>query len=139
MTNTPPTPTDISNAQTNLNNMIAFNTQFYSYGNSKILNAYALLSQTDNQDLGLQIGLNLLTSAMAALGGCAGFAGALAGNFAASMVAQYATKTPPCLAGEFADLISRFEVIDIGYICIGSIYLVSIASKICYYSISTFY
>ncbi len=109
MTNTPPTPTDISNAQTNLNNMIAFNTQFYSYGNSKILNAYALLSQTDNQDLGLQIGLNLLTSAMAALGGCAGFAGALAGNFAASMVAQYATKTPPCLAGEFADLISRFE------------------------------
>lgn len=106
---TSPTPTDIANAQANLNNMIEFNTQFYSYGNSKILNAYALLQQTDNQDLGLQIGLNLLTSAMAALGGCAGFGGALAGNFVAAMVAQYSTSTPPCLAGEFADLISRFE------------------------------
>ena len=106
---TPPTSTDIVNAQANLNNMIEFNTQFYSYGNSKILNAYALLQQTDNTDLGLQIGLNLLTSAMAALGGCVGFGGALAGNFVAAMVAQYATTTPPCLAGEFADLISRFE------------------------------
>ena len=96
---TPPTLTDIANAQANLNNMIEFNTQFYSYGNSKILNAYALLQQTDNQDLGLQIGLNLLTSAMAALGGCAGFGGALAGNFVAAMVAQYSTSTPPCLAG----------------------------------------
>jgi len=106
---TPPTSTDITNVQANLNNMIAFNTQFYSYGNSKILNAYALLQQTDNTDLGLQIGLNLLTSAMAALGGCVGFGGALAGNFVASMVAQYATVTPPGLNGEFADLISRFE------------------------------
>jgi len=89
--------------------MIIFNNQFYSYGNSKILNAYALLQQTDNQDMGLQIGVNLLTSATSALGGCIGFGGALAGNFIASMVAQYATTTPPCLAGEFADLMSRFE------------------------------
>lgn len=104
-----PTTTDITNAQGNLSNMIEFNTQFYSYGNSKILNAYALLQQTDNQDLGLQIGLNLLTSAMAALGGTVGFGGALAGNFIAAMVAQYATQTPISLSGEFADLISRFE------------------------------
>jgi len=106
---TTPSSTDIANAQVNLNNMIIFNNQFYSYGNSKILNAYALLQQTDNQDLGLQIGVNLLTSATSALGGCIGFGGALAGNFIASMVAQYATTTPPCLAGEFADLMSRFE------------------------------
>lgn len=104
-----PTTADTANAQANLNNMIEFNTQFYSYGNSKILNAYALLQQTDNQDLGLQIGLNLLTSAMSALGSTAGFAGALAGNFIASMVAQYETQTPLSLNGEFADLISRFE------------------------------
>jgi len=106
---TTPSSTDIANAQVNLNNMIIFNNQFYSYGNSKILNAYALLQQTDNQDMGLQIGVNLLTSATSALGGCIGFGGALAGNFIASMVAQYATTTPPCLAGEFADLMSRFE------------------------------
>lgn len=104
-----PSTTDVANAQANLNNMIEFNTQFYSYGNSKILNAYALLQQTDNQDLGLQIGLNLLTSAMAALGGTVGFGGALAGNFIAAMVAEYATQTPISLSGEFADLISRFE------------------------------
>jgi len=104
-----PTTADTANAQANLNNMIEFNTQFYSYGNSKILNAYALLQQTDNQDLGLQIGLNLLTSAMEAIGGVEGFEGALAGNFIAAMVAQYATQTPISLTGEFADLISRFE------------------------------
>ncbi len=104
-----PTTQDIVNAQANLNNMIVFNTQFYSYGNAKILNAYGLLNQTDNQDLGLQVGLNLLSSAMSALGGTAGFGGALAGNFMASMVAQYATVTPPCLSAQFADLISRFE------------------------------
>lgn len=104
-----PTAQDIVNAQANLNNMIVFNTQFYSYGNAKILNAYGLLSQTDNQDLGLQIGLNLLTSAMSALGGTVGFGGALAGNFVSSMVAQYATVTPPCLSVQFADLINRFE------------------------------
>jgi len=104
-----PSPTDVANAQANLNNMIEFNTQFYSYGNSMIINAYALLQQTDNQDLGLQIGLNLLTSAMAALGGTVGFGGALAGNFISAMVAQYATQTPISLSGEFADLISRFE------------------------------
>lgn len=104
-----PTSQDIANAQANLNNMIEFNSQFYEYGNSKILNAYALLQQTDNQDLGLQIGLNLLTSAMAALGGCEGFGGALAGNFIAAMVANYSSATPPCLNQEFADLISRFE------------------------------
>lgn len=105
---TPPSSTDIVNAQANLSNMIEFNTQFYTYGNTKILNAYALLQQTDNQDLGLQIGINLLTSATAALGGCVGFGGALAGNFIASMVAQYATTTPMCLAGEFSDLLNRF-------------------------------
>lgn len=104
-----PTPTDIANAQANLNNMIVFNTQFYSYGNANILNAYALLQQTDNQDPGLQIGLNLLTSAMAALGGTVGFTGALAGNFIAAMVAQYSTQTPISLSVEFSSLIERFQ------------------------------
>lgn len=63
-----PTDTQIQNATNNLKNMIQFNTDFYSYGNGKIINAYALLSQTDDKDLGLQIGLNLLTSAMEAIG-----------------------------------------------------------------------
>jgi len=104
-----PTSQDIANAQANLNNMIEFNQQFFSYGQGKIANAYSLLAQKDDSDLGLQIGLNLLTSAMAALGGTAGFEGAVAGNFIAAMVAQYATQTPPSLGESFASIEERFE------------------------------
>jgi len=104
-----PTSQDIFNAQTNLNNMIEFNQQFFSYGQGKIANAYALLAQKDDSDLGLQIGLNLLTNAMGELGGTAGFGGAIAGNFIASMVSQYAAQTPPSLGESFASIEERFE------------------------------
>ncbi len=109
-----PTPQDITNAQANLDKMIVFSTQFSSLGHAKILNAYGLLNQTDNQDLGLQVGLNLLTSAMSemkrtarCLHGLTKFS--TAGNFLASMFAQYATVTPSSLSVQFPDLISRFE------------------------------
>jgi hypothetical protein len=109
-----PTAQDIANAQANLNSMIVFNTQFYSLGQAKILNAYGLLNQTDNQDLGLQVGLNLLSSAMSEMKRTARCLHYLtkfstAGNFMASMVAQYATVTPSSLSVQFPDLISRFE------------------------------
>ncbi len=57
-----PTAQDIANAQANLNSMIVFNTQFYSLGQAKILNAYGLLNQTDNQDLVMKkiITMNIL-------------------------------------------------------------------------------
>lgn len=104
-----PTDTEIQNAKDNLKNMIQFNTDFYSYGNGKIINSYALLSETDDKDLGLQIGLNLLTSAMEAIGCEGGLIGAIAGNFVSSMVANYADKTPPSLAGSIANIEQRFE------------------------------
>ena len=104
-----PTDTELQNATTNLNNMIQFNTDLYTYGNGKIINAYALLSQQDNKDLGLQIGLNLLTSAMEAIGAEAGFAGATAGNFVSSMISSYAENTPISIAGPIASIEERFE------------------------------
>ena len=104
-----PTDTEVQNAKDNLKNMIQFNTDLYGYGNGKIINAYALLSETDDKDLGLQIGLNLLTSAMEAIGCEGGLAGAIAGNFVSSMVANYADKTPPSLAGSIANIEQRFE------------------------------
>ena len=104
-----PTDTELQNATINLNNMIQFNTDLYTYGNGKIITAYSLLSQQDDKDLGLQIGLNLLTSAMEAIGAEAGFAGAIAGNFVSSMISNYAENTPISIAGPIASIEERFE------------------------------
>jgi len=104
-----PTDTELQNATINLNNMIQFNTDLYTYGNGKIITAYSLLSQQDDKDLGLQIGLNLLTSAMEAIGAEAGFAGAIAGNFVSSMISSYAENTPISIAGPIASIEERFE------------------------------
>ena len=104
-----PTDTELQNATDNLKNMIQFNTDLYTYGNGKIITAYSLLSQQDNKDLGLQVGLNLLTSAMEAIGAEAGLAGAIAGNFVSSMVANYAENTPISIAGPIASIEERFE------------------------------
>lgn len=53
----------IFKVKTNIRNMINFNNYLNTQGNTKILNAYMLLSLSDNRDLGLQIGLNLLCGA----------------------------------------------------------------------------
>ena len=55
-----PTEAQIEKVKNNLTNMIAWNQQLQVEGNTKILNAYALLTLSDNHDLGLQIGLNLM-------------------------------------------------------------------------------
>ena len=67
------------------------------------------LSVTDNKDLGLQIGLNLLCGAFWALGGPFGGVGAIAANFLAGMVGAYAVTTPPSLQASFSSLILRFQ------------------------------
>jgi hypothetical protein len=56
-----PSSDDIAKMQTNVKNMIDFNNYLQLQGNTKILNAFLLLSITDNKDLGFQIGLNLLS------------------------------------------------------------------------------
>src|SRR3954452_6569834 len=55
-----PTPTQIKQVQSNLTNMQAFNDYVYNQGQSRVLNAYLLLSEQDSSDPGLTIGLNIL-------------------------------------------------------------------------------
>ena len=57
-----PTDTQILCAKNNLRNLITFNDELYVQGQTKILNAYALLTLTDNHDPALTVGLNLLES-----------------------------------------------------------------------------
>lgn len=103
------TPDQIVKVKTNIRNMITFNNQLYVQGQTKILNAYALLSISDNKDLGLQIGLNLLCGAFFALGGPFGAVGAIAANFLAGIVGGYAVSSPPSLQAAFSSLLVRFQ------------------------------
>ena len=104
-----PTADEIARVKTNLSRMQSFNDQVYNYGNGKIMNAFALLTQQDNSDLGLQIGLNLLCGAFWAAGGEFGPAGAVAANFLAGLVSGYAVSTPPNLNQAFSSIINRFQ------------------------------
>ena len=104
-----PTEEQIRKVKLNLKNMIAFNEQLQIEGNVKIENAYALLSLSDNKDLGLQIGLNLLCGSISAISGLAGPVGSIGGHFLDGVVGHYADQTPSSLGAQFASLLSRFE------------------------------
>ena len=67
-----PTPGQIVQVQSNLKNMQALNDYVYNQGQSRVLNAYLLLSQQDNNDPGLVVGLNILEGAFWAVGGSLG-------------------------------------------------------------------
>lgn len=104
-----PTEDEILKVKQNIRNMINFNNYLENQGNTKILNAYALLSLSDNKDLGLQIGLNLLCGSFWALGGPYGAVGAISANFLAGMVGSYAVSEPPSLQAEISSLLNRFQ------------------------------
>ena len=104
-----PSSDDIAKMQTNVKNMIDFNNYLQLQGNTKILNAFLLLSISDNKDLGFQIGLNLLCGSFWALGGPYGAIGAIASNFLSGLVSSYATTKPPNLEAEISSLLLRFQ------------------------------
>ena len=104
-----PTDEQIVKVKNNIKNIIDFNNYLNSQGNTKILNAYMLLSLSDNRDLGLQIGLNLLCGAFWALGGPFGALGSIVANFLCGVVGSYETSTPPSLNAEISSLLTRFQ------------------------------
>jgi hypothetical protein len=104
-----PTPDQIKKVQTNLTNMQAFNDHVYSFGQAKYLNAYFLLSEHDDNDLGLAIGLNIIEGAFWAAGSVGGPAGSFLASFLSGMVAYWMTDTPPSLNTAFAQNVLRFQ------------------------------
>jgi len=93
----------------NLNKMITFNKDLLNQTNMKIENAYALLSQTDNTDLGLLIGVNLLSGCFWAIGSMFGPMGNIPANFLSGLVSYYTTETPPSLNDLFSSLLVRLQ------------------------------
>jgi hypothetical protein len=108
----PPTPAQIQQVQTNLQNMQALNDYVYNQGgSSRIMNAYLLLSESDNSDPGLVIGLNVLEGAFWAIGGSLGPIGNFAASFLSGMLAWWAQAdtTPPSLNQTFASMLIRVQ------------------------------
>jgi hypothetical protein len=108
-----PTQTEILKLQTNIINMQSFNDHVYNYGNAKIANAFALLSQTDNTDLGNKISVDLLSGACYAITGLIEPIGTVAGSFLSSYVSGYYAAPPPSLNMAFSNLINRFQATSI--------------------------
>ena len=104
-----PTEEQILHVKSNLRNMIDFNNQLYVEGNTKILNAFLLLSIPDDHDLGFDIGLNLLKGAMIGIGAEGGIIGAIAANFLCGVVDSYTTTKPVSLNVQMSNLITRFQ------------------------------
>jgi hypothetical protein len=104
-----PTEAQIEKVKNNLTNMISWNQQLQVEGNTKILNAYALLTLSDNRDLGLQIGLNLMCGSINAINSLLGPVGSVSANFLDGVVGHYATETPPSLNATLSSLLTRFQ------------------------------
>ena len=110
MSNGGPSPAQIQQVQSNLQNMQAFNDYVYDTGASaKVLNAYLLLSEQDSSDPGLAIGLNILEGAFWAVGSEFGPAGNFAASFLSGMLSWWATNAPPSLNTTFSGMLTRLE------------------------------
>lgn len=117
---------DIDKVKKNLNNMISFNQDLLNNANMKLENAYALLTLSDNKDLGLQIGLDLISGCLSKLADLLEPAGPLRGeerhleagassdgpiaaSFLSGLVSGYSSNTPPALNDLFSSLLTRLQ------------------------------
>src|SRR5688572_26599783 len=89
-----PSHQQVKKVQKNLKNMQALNDQLYSFGLAKYMNAFALLTEQDNDDLGLTIGLNVVEGAFWAVGSVAGPAGSFFASYLSGMLVYWATDPP---------------------------------------------
>ncbi len=89
--------------------MQAFNDYVYLQGQSRVLNAYLLLSEQDNSDPGLTVGLNVFEGLFWALGSELGPVGNFLASFLSGMVSWWATETPPSLNTTFSSLLTRLQ------------------------------
>ncbi len=104
-----PSPDEIQKVRTNLDRMISFNKDVLVQAGDKLQNAYYLLNQTDNTDLGLQIGVNLLSGCFWELGSIIDVGGSFMANFLSGVVSYYTTETPPSLNKSFSSILIRLQ------------------------------
>lgn len=101
-----PTQNEIDRVRVNLTNLINLNDDILLNGNLKIENAFSLLSITDDKDLGIQIGINLMDGAFLAL---SDGATNIIANFCCGVLSHYSTNTPSSLQAATSKLIQRFQ------------------------------
>src|SRR5688572_28541805 len=107
---TDPIPSSaMKRVQQNLKNMQLMNDQIYSFGLSKYMNAFALLTEQDNDDLGLQIGLNIVEGAFWAGGSVGGPAGSFFASFLSGMLVYWATDPSASINGSVVQHDLRFQ------------------------------
>ena len=104
-----PSQADIDKVKLNLNNIISFNQDLLSNSEFKLINAYSLLTQTDNKDLGLSIGLDILNTCFSKLVDLLGPPGEILSKFMTSMIGNYNSNTPPSLGQIFSTLLMRIQ------------------------------
>ncbi len=104
-----PSPDEITTVRSNIQNMITFNNDLLTQIDIKMQTAVSLLSQAQNPDLGMQIGVNLLGGGFWALGSLFGPLGNIPANFLSGLVASYATSVPPALNTVFANMLIRLQ------------------------------
>jgi hypothetical protein len=104
-----PTDAQISQVKANIEAMQALNDYVYDHSDAKVLNAFLLMSEKDDDDPGLAIGINLLEGVFAALGGFLGGVGALAATFLNGMISTWASQPPPELNTTFANMLNRLS------------------------------
>ena len=75
--------------------MQALNDYVYNQGQSRVLNAYLLLSEQDNSDPGLTIGLNIFEGLFWAVGSELGPIGNFLASFLSGMVSWWAKSARP--------------------------------------------
>lgn len=107
-----PTQQEIDKVKQNLSNLIDLNTDILVNGNIKIDNAYLLLSMSDDHDLGVQIGINLIDGAFWAL---SDGVTSVVSNFCCGVISHYSSNTPPSLQGSVSNLLNRLQVTSLQF------------------------
>jgi hypothetical protein len=104
-----PTTQNIAKLKVNLNNIQRFNDLFYVYTISKCANAFLLLGKNDDNDPGMNTGINLLCGTIIGLGGDFGIIGCVLANYFCELVSEFSETNPPSLLAHFASYISRIQ------------------------------
>lgn len=104
-----PTIENIARVKNNLSNMQRFNDLLYTYTITKCANAFLLLSKNDNNDPGMNIGINLLCGALIGVGGEFGILGCVAANYYCGLISEYSVTPPPSLLSKFTSYTTRIQ------------------------------
>ena len=105
----PPGSATIHIVQTNLTNLQRFNDLLNTNTISKCANAFLLLGKNDDNDPGLNVGINLICGALIGVGGDFGVVGCVMANYFTGLISQFGTSKPPSLLAAFASYITRIQ------------------------------